>query len=158
MTPSTPSTLLGQVFAAYAAATPTDGSGAFISCVDLEERVACGLHLHRLFQELVTRTGERWEKAGVTYDLEVARYQGQLLQLWAAPARRILEQIKSAEADGCQVAGASAFADAELDARICLSMSPERVAAREERIAREGLGGGPTTEDLRRELSHRMGA
>ena len=151
-----PDTFLGRRFAAYAADAPP--ADAAVSCRELAERVAYGLHLHQLVQECCQAIRASLRASGKPYDLPAAKYVEQLMALWVTPAIATAKQVNATEAKGCEVERSAEFRQAVLDTRVSLSIPVERAAAISERIAREGLSRGHTTEDLRRELRHRMGA
>ena len=156
MATDTPDTYLGERFAAYAAGWPP-ADGEPMACRELEERLGYALHLYQIVQERYQADRARLLASGAAYDLPRAKYVEQLLTLWAAPAAVAVKHLGHVEARGCQVEPAAAFRDAVLDARVSLSIPVERAAAQAEEYARNGVPRGKTTEELRRELRHRMG-
>lgn len=155
---TTPDTYLGQRFAEYAGSWPPADRAAALACRDLEERLAYGLHLYQLVQDRYRADRARLIASGKPYDLPAAKYVEHLLNLWVAPALAAERQIGVMEADGFTVERSAEFREAVLDVRISLSIPVERAAAQAERFARDGIPRGKTTEELRRELRHRMDA
>lgn len=151
---------LGRHVAAYGdGGWPAADHADAMACRDLEERLAYGLAMHRLVMDEAEAIRRRLAATGAAYDLPAAKRVEQLLTLWLAPAADALAAVEAAEGRGFVVAGAAAFREAVLDARVSTSVPVERAAAISERIAREGLTRGTTTEELRRErLQRRMGS
>ena len=162
MTTTPLNTYLGQRFADYGATWGTGWPAAdhadAMACRDLEERLAYGLHLYQLVQDRYQADRARLLASGKAYDLPAAKYVEQLMTLWVAPAAAALRQLDATEAKGFTVERAAEFREAVLDARVSLSIPVERAAEQAEEYARDGFPRGKTTEELRRELRHRMGA
>lgn len=162
MTPITPTTYLGQRFADYqdnwGAGWPAADHADATACRDLEERLAYGLHLYQLIQDQYQAVRASLLASGKAYDLPAAKYIEQLMALWVAPAAAAIKRLDAVEGNGCRIERAAAFRDAVLDVRVSLSIPVERAAAQAEEYARDGMPRGRTTEELRRELRHRMGA
>ena len=154
----TPDTYLGQRFADYGTGWPAADHADAMACRDLEERVAYGLHLYQLVQDRYQADKARLLASGKPYDLPAAKYVEQLLTLWVTPALAALKRVEATEARGFAVERSAEFREAVLDVRISLSIPVERAAEQAERFAREGIPRGKTTEELRRELRHRMDA
>ena len=158
----TPTTYLGRRFADFGATFgsdwPSSDHADTMACRDLEERLAYGRHLYQLVQEGYQADKARLQATGQAYDLPAAKYTESLLTLWIAPATAALRQLDAMEAKGFAVDRAAEFREAVLDVQISLSIPVERAAEQAERFAREGLQGGRTTEELRRELRNRMEA
>ncbi len=158
-TPATPpGTYLGQRFAEYGSGWPSANPADAMACCDLEGRLVYGPHLYQLVQDRYQADPARLLASGAAYGLPAAKYVEQLLSPWAAPAQAALAQLDATEAKGFAVERAAAFREAVQDVRISLSIPVERAAAEAEEDARNSIPRGRTTDELRRELRHRMGA
>ena len=101
----------------------------------------------------------RLAATGQAYDLPAAKQIETRLAAWAASAGPLLAEIEHGP-EAARLGGLlPEFREMLLTARSALVIPVERAAAISERIAREGLTGTTTTEDLRRErLQDRLGS
>ena len=157
MTTAPPNTYLDRQFAAYAADWADVAPGQTLPCRELDERLAYGIHLHRLAQEAFEAAGAELAKTGRAYDIETARYVGGLLTVWMTAAAAALDQLGTVEGAGCRLSRAAEFRELVSDLEVSMSIPIERAAAQAERLAREGHSRAITTEDVRPELRRRMG-
>jgi hypothetical protein len=118
---------------------------------DLLVRIIQHFHAYGQIREEGRALSRRLIATNTVYDLPAAKAIEQRLSAWADAADGLLAQADaSGEADDLREFTAE-LRDTLLDVRLVLNIPVERAAAVKERIAREGLTGNVTMEDLLRE-------
>ena len=146
-----PDTYLGHRFAAYAADWASVDPAA-VPCQELDDRLAYGLALFAVTIDKAEAIRAKLKATGAAYDLPAAKQVEQLWLQWLVPAPAALAAVDAVAARGCPSSHAAAYRDRVDDARDYTSITVEHAAEVSERIAREGLVGTTTTEELLLEL------
>ncbi len=150
---------MGETLTVYDKGWPAREHAEAMTCRDVEGQLRMGLAAYREIEATARGLAMTLVQMGTGYDRASALAVEAMLHFWLRTTEVALACIAYNEGRGFDVQGAIEYRQAVRDARVGVSISVERAAAVSDRIAREGLTGTLTTEDLRRErLRRRLGA
>ena len=124
---------------------------------DLLVRIIQHFHAYGQIREEGRSLSRRLIATNTVYDLPAAKAIEQRLSAWADAADALLADADASGEPQDLREWTAELRDTLLDVRLVLNIPVERAAAIKERIAREGLTGSVTTEELEREwLRHHL--
>ena len=121
---------------------------------DVLVRIVQHFHAYGQLREDGRALTRRLLATGVVYDLPAAKAIEHRLSAWADAADALLAEADAGGEAADLRPWTADLRDTLLDVRLVLQIPVERAAATKERIAREGLTGGMTTEELLRQRGH----